>query len=190
MARQVKAPRTRARTLGNVVELTSTNPAATNRLLIARGAQVVEHDETAGRVRTVLAAPARDHFWVVVGEERRTASTLRWSGPPRQAVRSDPVTVSRASSSRPRKAVKLTRTPSSRDRRRTDTPADSSTLLSSASVHSIIGMRPRSTTAVSARFIQRKGCRHPPSTAGTPLQATTRGVHDRRRARTGPSSAV
>jgi len=73
LARQVKAPRERARTLGNVVELTSTNPAATNRLLIARGAQVVEHAETAGRVRTVLAAPARDRFWVVVGEARRTA---------------------------------------------------------------------------------------------------------------------
>jgi hypothetical protein len=73
LARQVKAPRTRVRTLGDVVELKSSNPAATNRLLIARGAQVVEHGETAGQVRTVLAAPARDHFWVVVGEERRTA---------------------------------------------------------------------------------------------------------------------
>jgi hypothetical protein len=73
LARQLKAPRQRARTLGTVIELTSSNPAATNRLLIARGAQVVEHDETEGNARTVLAAPARDQFWVVVDEARRTA---------------------------------------------------------------------------------------------------------------------
>jgi hypothetical protein len=72
-ARARNEPREAARTLGTVVELTSSNPAATNRLLIAHGAQVVEHDESAGRVRTVLAPPARDHFWVVVGEEQRTA---------------------------------------------------------------------------------------------------------------------
>jgi hypothetical protein len=68
LARTLTPPRSRERTVGTVVEVTSSNPAATNRLLMARGAEVVEHNETAGRLRTVLAAPARDHFWVVVGE--------------------------------------------------------------------------------------------------------------------------
>ena len=68
--RQLRAahgPEVHTRKLGKVIEMRSSNPAATSRLLISGGAVVVEHDEVGETVRTVFANRSRTHFWVVVG---------------------------------------------------------------------------------------------------------------------------